>query len=96
MSAFTVEKTENCFTDAQTYAYASPLKMDETALEAFARFGEMEIKRNYRRPFYFIRGGGMEIKGILNDTRFKVSYPDAAWQEKKNAFEAFLEERIQA
>ena len=74
MSAFTVEKTENCFTDAQTYAYASPLKMDETTLEAFARFGEMEIKRNYRRPFYFIRGGGMEIKGILGDTRFKVSY----------------------
>ncbi|MDO5111162.1 MAG: hypothetical protein Q4E65_02540 [Clostridia bacterium] len=94
MSAFQVEKSENCFVDAQTYAYASPFVMDEAAVAALSPFGEVEIKRNYRRPFYFVRGGGMEIKGVLGDTRFKVSYPDAAWQEKKQAFEHFLDEEI--
>ena len=94
MSAFTVEKAENCFANAQTYAYASPIVMDEKNVEAFARFGAIEIKRNYRRPFYFVRGNSMEIKGVLGDTRFKVSYPDDSWQEQKETFERCLEEKI--
>lgn len=94
MSAFSVEKAENCFANAQTYAYASPMVMDEKSVEAFAPFGAIEIKRNYRRPFYFVRGNGMEIKGVLGDTRFKVSYPDDGWQERKEAFERYLEEKI--
>lgn len=91
MSAFTVEKVENCFANAQTYAYDSPMVMDEKNVEAFASFGAIEIKRNYRRPFYFVRGNGMEIKGVLGDTRFKVSYPDDGWREQKKIFEQTLE-----
>ncbi len=94
MSAFTVEKAENCFAGAQTYAYASSKNMEETAVDKLSRFGDIQIKRNYRRPFYFVRGGGMEIKGVLGDTRFKVSYPDAGWQEKKEAFEAFFQKEL--
>lgn len=91
---FTVEKTENCFADAQTYAYKAPQAITEAvlALPAFAAWGICEIKRNYRRPFYFIRGNGMEIKGILGDTCFKVSYPEADWQQRKIEFEKALEE----
>lgn len=89
---FTVEKTENCFSDAQTYSYETAAHIEEAVLSRFAAWGNCEIKRNYRRPFYFIRKDGMEIKGLLGDTRFKVSYPEADWESRKAAFENFLED----
>lgn len=77
MSDFICEKTENCFSNSQTYLYILGLPIDDAFLDDMSELGELEIKRNFRRPFFFLRlTDGSEIRGMLRDDCFKASFPD--------------------
>ncbi len=84
-------KVENCFSQAQTYGYVLPFRVDEAFLEALRPLGTFQIKRNYRRPFFFLHlKDGSQVKGMLNDTVVKASYPDERYEAGMQAFEENL------
>ena len=91
MSGFKCEKTENCFSHSQTYFYMLGFKIDDAFLTALAPLGELEVKRNFRRPFFFLRlSDGTEIRGALGDDRMKASFPNTCADESRNSFEVQL------
>lgn len=91
MTAFTCEKIENCYAGAQTYAYTLPQPISDQLLQALAPLGELEVKRNFRRPFFFLRlPDGSEIRGALGDDRMKASFPTDTCDTCRAAFSAAL------
>lgn len=92
MSSFTCEKAENCFANAQTYSYTLPVRLDEKILFKFEEKGELTLKKNFRRPFFFWVYNQIQVKGIIHDDRMKVSYPDGVVDELKTEFEVLIEE----
>lgn len=86
---FEVKKTENCFSDTQTYEYRFPINNQE--LLRFLNSFSVKKYETLRRPtFLATDSGGVQIKGILNDNICKVSFPDATWEDSKIEFEEFI------
>ena len=91
MEPYKIKKVENCFKDSQTYEYLMVITLHITDIEGFARGDNLDIKTNFRRPFFIItRENGVKIKGILNSNRIKVSFPDHTWKDLKTDFEEEL------
>ena len=91
MSTFICEKIENCFSDSETYAYALDDQIDEGFLAFLERYGNLEVKRNFRRPFYILRlPGGTDARGTLGDDRMKASFPNQDLDGAKSRFESML------
>lgn len=88
MEQWTCEKIENCFADTQTYAYYLPFPVTEEMLLREQGDGELKIKKNFRRPCYFLDlKNGIRIKGLLEDDIMKVSFPNDSWEMRKQEFE---------
>ena len=88
---FQCKKTENCFSDSQTYEY----RLCISAEEFLPAYGEsaLAVKRSdsFRRPFFTADApDGTRIKGVLKEPVIKVSFPEASWEQAKAAFEARL------
>lgn len=91
MKKYEREKAENCFSQSQTYTYALGFKIDDAFLTALAPLGELEVKRNFRRPFFFLKlSDGTQIRGALGDDRMKASFPNEDAEAAINRFEAGL------
>jgi len=87
---FEVKKTENCFSDSQTYEYRFPIGNQE--LLRFMKHYSIRKYETLRRPTFLATDlGGIQIKGILKDNICKVSFPDAAWEVSKMEFEGFID-----
>lgn len=87
---FEVKKTENCFSDTQTYEYRFPINNQE--LLRFLNLFSIKKYETLRRPTFFATDScGVQIKGILKDNICKVSFPDAAWEVSKIEFEEFID-----
>lgn len=94
-SKWTCNKVENCFVNAKTYEYILTCSITEEWLSQPAPFGILRIKRNFRRPCYFLdMENGVQMKGNLNENRLKVSYPEPGYERKKAQLEQWLEEWI--
>lgn len=84
-------KIENCYAHAQTYAYLLPGPVSEALISKLEPLGQLEIKRNFRRPFFFLRlPDGAEIRGALGDDRMKASFPNENAETCRAAFCAAL------
>lgn len=96
MDNWMCEKAENCFINARTYVYFFPFSITEEILEKEKGWGELRIKKNFRRPCYFFDlNNGIRIKGILNDDQAKVSFPEEDWEAAKAGFEEGLTDFLQ-
>lgn len=94
MSAFTCEKTENCFSGSETYTYTLDDKIDEGLLTFLEAHGQLEVKRNFRRPFFILQlPGGTDARGALGDDRLKASFPSQDLAGAKARFETLLSQR---
>lgn len=92
MSAYRCEKIENCFANARSYAYYFDHPMTEEILEKERIRGNLRLKMNFRRPCYFLDWeNGIQVKGLLNDSMVKVSFPEQEWDVYKKQFEKELE-----
>jgi hypothetical protein len=87
---FECRKTENCFSDSQTWEY----RLQETAEDFEKRLEgwKVEENRRFRRPMMTAERGEVKLKGILASGVIRVSFPDTAWQKEKAAFEEWLGE----
>ena len=85
---FTCKKTENCFSDSQTFEYDLPV----TGRELLPLLDGWESRTNerLRRPAFSADRDGVNIKGILVFDVVKVSYPDGGWEAEKERFERWL------
>ena len=85
---FTVKKTENCFSDAQTYEYLLPI----TGEELLALLPDWQIRENrkLRRPVGIAEKDGVTVKTVLAGSTARVSFPDSCWQAAKEDFERWL------
>lgn len=88
---FSSKKTENCFANAQTYAYGLPLK-GEALLPLLAAAGwDCRTNTKLRRPVFVAEREGITLKGVLADAQIRASFPEADWAAEKAAFELWLE-----
>lgn len=87
--AIECKKTENCFTDSQTYEYRLPITAGD-----FLQFLDerWELRRNdrLRRPVFLAGRDGVHIRGILAGNVIRVSFPDQSQKQKKENFENWL------
>ncbi|MEW9079927.1 hypothetical protein [Terrisporobacter glycolicus] len=95
MDKFKVNKIDNCFKNSQTYEYKLNVEINIEFLEKLQNLGKLEIK-NFRRPIFMIYcENENKIKGVINSKIIRVSfpdYPDYIDEERKEAFEKFLNE----
>ena len=87
---FTCKKTENCFSDSQTYEYKLPVTMEQfrTLLD---ESWSQRCNQKLRRPVFLAEKGNVRLKGVLAGTNLRVSYLDSVWQQEKQTFESWLE-----
>jgi len=85
---FTVKKTENCFSDAQTYEYLLPVTGE--ALLALLPEWQIRENRKLRRPVGIAEKDGVTVKTVLSGTTARISFPDSRWQAAKDEFERWL------
>ena len=96
MSNLIWEKVENCFSGSQTYQYILDSSTDDAFLDALSTLGALEVKRNFRRPFFFLRiDDNSEVRGTLGDNRIKASFPNESWESSKLSFEKGLEKALE-
>ncbi|MCC3862888.1 hypothetical protein K0040_00995 [Terrisporobacter petrolearius] len=94
MDKFKVKKVDNCFKNSQTYEYKLNVEINTEFLEKFQGLGKLEIK-NFRRPIFMIDcENENKIKGVINSKIIRVSFPDYVYEERKEAFEKFLNELL--
>lgn len=92
MDKYNIKKVDNCFKDSQTYEYKLKVEINEDFLEILKNLGELEIK-NFRRPIFMINcKNENKIKGVINSKIIRISFPNDAWNERKEEFEKFLDE----
>ena len=81
---FICKKAENCFANAKSYIYTTPEKIDDVFLELLAQLGRLEVKRNFRRPFFLLEtASGIRLKGMLKDNIIKAGFLPEEWEEQK-------------
>ena len=54
MKKIKCRKAENCFANAESYIYTLPADIDDAFLEKLKTLGKLEVKRNFRRPFFMM------------------------------------------
>lgn len=92
MDKFKVNKIDNCFKNSQTYEYKLHVEINIEFLEKLQKLGKLEIK-NFRRPIFMIDCKNEDkIKGVINSKIIRVSFSDYVYEERKEAFEKFLNE----
>ncbi len=90
---YTCEKAENCFANAKSFHYTLERPIDEAMLEKFAEWGNLTVKKNFRRPFFMMEtADGVKTKGILNDVILKAGFKEDGWKNQKEEFEQQLAE----
>lgn len=90
MRKLDVQKTNNCFADAQTFEYHLPCQ-NEALLDIFATWGELSCRQNLRRPVLMLTTrDGIRAKGILKGSVLRASFPSGSWREAKAVFEERL------
>lgn len=65
MKKIKCRKAENCFANAESYIYTLPADIDDAFLEKLKTLGKLEVKRNFRRPFFY-DGDGERRKAERN------------------------------
>ena len=88
---FVSKKAEDCFSDAENYEYRIEALGSEFvgALEPIAEW--VRINDKLRRPTFTARlDNGTQLKGLLDKQVIKVGYVEAAAEEQKTTFEAWL------
>ena len=86
---YEVTRIENCFADSRSYEYVLPI--DGKAMLTNLPGWEIRLNEKLRRPVGIAENGGVIIKFILAGNRFRVSFPEGAWEAEKQKFELFLE-----
>lgn len=81
-------KTENCFSDSQTYEYRLPINGE--AFCALLDGWELRQNRRLRRPVFMADKDGVNLKGVLSYYTVRASFPTERWEAEKEAFEAWL------
>lgn len=84
------KKTENCFTDSQTYEYRLPVTGEEF-LNVLDSSWQTRCNRKLRRPVFLAEREEIRIKGILAANVIRVSFPNDAWEMHKKHFEEELQ-----
>ena len=85
---FQVKKSENCFSDCETYEYLLPLTGKE--LLGFLNGWCIRVNQKLRRPAAIAEKNGVILKCTLDGNVFRVSFPCSTHSAKKEAFEDFL------
>lgn len=86
---FECKKTENCFADSQTYEYRIPVTA-EHFVQMLDENWDTRYNMKLRRPVFITEHNEIRIKGILQGSVIRVSYPDSHWESSKTEFEKLL------
>ena len=85
---FNVKKSENCFSDSETYEYLLPVTGRE--LIYFLNSWNIRKNENLRRPAAIAEKDGIIIKCVLEFNIIRVSFQEDGCPVIKQKFEAFL------
>lgn len=86
---FEVKKTNNCFSDAETYEYKLPIDGDAFLALLPPNFSSRKNLK-LRRPVFFSESETIRIRGMLAFDIIRVSFPSASLIDEKEKFEAWL------
>ena len=85
---FQVKKSENCFSDCETYEYQLPLTGKE--LLGLLNGWNIQVSQKLRRPAAIAEKNGVVLKCTLSGNLFRVSFPSSTRSDLKEEFEFFL------
>ena len=87
-----IKKLDDCFDGSIVFEYSFNKQIDEMFMKILGQTGKLEYYPDFRRPFYKIMTDeGLQIKGIIGDNNFEITYPLSKKWEKKKSFETCLE-----
>lgn len=85
---FQVKKSENCFSDCETYEYLLPLTGKE--LLSILKGWNIRLNQKLRRPAAIAEKNGVVLKCTLSGNLFRISFPNTTQPGLKDEFEHFL------
>lgn len=91
MKLVEVKKMDDCFDGSMVFEYRFDRQIDETFMKIISRPGRLSYYPEFSRPFFKIFSEkGIQIKGIIGDDNFQVTFPQTRKAELKKAFETRL------
>ena len=92
MKLIDIEKIEDCFDGSMIFKYSFAGEIGEMFMRKLELIGELNYYPEFSRPFYKIfTFNGIQIKGIIGETNFEVTFPLTEKWGKKRKFENRLE-----
>jgi hypothetical protein len=96
MKLVNIKKLEDCIDGSMIFMYSFNEKVDETLMQKLGEKGKLQYYPEFPRPFFkIITTDNVQVKGIIGDDNFEVTYPKTNKQEKKKNFETNLEKMIE-
>lgn len=91
MKLVEIKKLEDCFDGSIIFEYSFDENVEETFMKMLGQTGKLDYYPDFRRPFFKIMSrDGLQIKGIIGESNFEITYPLTNKWEKKRNFENSL------
>jgi len=91
MKLVKIKKLEDCFDGSIIFEYSFDENIEETFMKMLGQTGKLDYYPDFSRPFFKIMThDGLQIKGIIGEKNFEITYPLTKKWEKKRNFENSL------
>jgi len=90
MKLIDIKKLEDCFDGSMIFKYSFDKGIEEILMRKIAEKGKLDYYPEFPRPFFKIICAGVQVKGIIGEDNFEVTFPRTAKEEKKTNFESML------
>ena len=81
------DKVEDCFNGSSIYRYWFDNEWTTQGIRRLGRIGNLDHYRDFPRPFFRLRCGGMEVKGVEGEANCLVIFPVEDRDELRARFE---------
>lgn len=86
-----ISKLEDCFDGSVIFRYSFDEAVEEDFMKRLGKTGRLNYYPEFSRPFFKIStSDGLQIKGIIGERDFEITYPQTKKWQKKQDFENSL------
>ena len=85
------QKIQDCFDGSLEFLFVFDSAIDENFIKNFSNLGLLEYFSDFPKPFFRVRtDAGMQIKGVLGETTFRVIFPRAGGEVERQRLVKFI------